>query len=238
MYSGGANVANSSVVAGDLINDGRSSAQSSSLQVNLDNDGCQPAASLSSSPGGRVDPGEGGVEDEEGGDDSGDTQSLTDFLSNHLSSGTKKCYSSTFLKFSTFCSNLNVSPSSCPPTTIARFLKKMFDDGASYSSVNLARSAISKNHDGFNGVPAGCHRLVSTAVKAVFRQRPPLPRYVNTFDISIVFNYLKQLPSNQELGLKLLTHKTLFLLIVSSLSRVSSVARLGPSLLVFKVSFT
>jgi hypothetical protein len=51
---------------------------------------------------------------------------------------------------------------------------------------------------------------------------------------------LTQPPSNQEPGLKLLSQKKLPLLIISSLYRVSSSARLGPSLslLVYKVRFT
>ena len=101
--------------------------------------------------------------------------------------------------------------------------------------MNLAQSAISKNHDGFYGNSAGSHKLISTAVKAVFRMRPPLPKYKNTYDITLVLDFLKSLPQNDKLTLKQLSLKALFLLIMSSLSRVSSVARLGPDLLVYKV---
>ena len=77
--------------------------------------------------------------------------------------------------------------------------------------------------------------LVSQAVKAVFRLRPPLPKYVATFDITKVFSYLQSLPSNEKLSLKLLTVKCLFLLTTSIISRVSSIRSLGPTLLVYKV---
>ena len=96
-----------------------------------------------------------------------------------------------------------------------------------YSTVNHHRSSISKFHEGFAGHAIGSHPLVSKAVKAVFRLRPPLPKYRSTFDISKVFLYLLNQPNNDNLSLKQLTYKTLFLLISASISRVSSVSRLG-----------
>jgi hypothetical protein len=74
-------------------------------------------------------------------------------------------------------------------------------------------------------------------VRAVFRLKPPLPKYIATFDISLVFSHIKSLPSNSDLSLKLLSLKALFLLTDSTISRVSSVHRLGPDLLIYEVSF-
>ena len=75
----------------------------------------------------------------------------------------------------------------------------------------------------------GEHPLVSQAVKAVFRLRPPLPQYQSTFDIVLVLAYVQSLPTTS-IPLKLLSFKTLFLTIYSSISRVSSMARMAPSL--------
>ena len=58
-----------------------------------------------------------------------------------------------------------------------------------------------------------------------------------TFDICRVFTHIQSLPSNEELSLKTLSLKTLFLLTAATISRVSSVCRLGPVLRVFEVSF-
>ena len=163
-------------------------------------------------------------------------QELSKFLSNHLAPRTSASYKSNFGKFELFCSSHGADPTSCSPEVIARFVQHLYETGASYSTVNSARSAISKYHHGFNGVPAGQHSLVCQSVRAVFRLRPPIPKYLETFDIVQVFDYLKSLPPNPELSLKALSYKALFLLIASSLSRVSSVAQLGPHLLVYKVS--
>ena len=160
---------------------------------------------------------------------------LQSFLSNHLSGGTKSGYKCSYNKFVSYCHSLNANPITCEPTIIAQYLKQLYDDGCSYSSVNFARSAISKYHNGYNGVSAGSHKLVTIACKAVFRLRPPLPKYKTTFDITVVLDYIKTLPRNPELSLKLLSFKALFLLTVCSLSRVSSVSRLGPEFLVNKV---
>ena len=162
---------------------------------------------------------------------------LDSFLSNHLAPGTKSGYSFAFAKFSTYCLSLKQSPTSCGPDIIARYIKHLFDSGCSYSSVNGARCAISKHHVGYDGMSAGSHKLVSMAVKSVFKQRPPLPKYKTTFDITVVLTYLQSLPNNKDLSLKLLSYKALFLLTISSISRMSSAARLGSNLLVCKVRY-
>ena len=165
-------------------------------------------------------------------------EELDSFLSNHLAPGTKSNYNFAFGKFSTYCLSLNQSPTSCGPDIIAKYIKYLFDSGCSYSSVNGARCAISKYHHGYNGVSAGSHKLVSMAVKSVFKQRPPpLPKYKTTYDITVVFSYLKSLPNNCDLSLKQLSYKALFLLTLSSIFRMSSAARLGSNLLVCKVRY-
>ena len=95
--------------------------------------------------------------------------------------------------------------------------------------MNFHRSSISKFHVGIHGVPLGDHPLVSQAVKAVFRLRPPLPQYKSTFDIVPVLNYIRSLPT-ATVSLHLLSFKALFLTIYSSIYRVSSMARLAPNL--------
>ena len=133
-------------------------------------------------------------------------------------------------KFTSFCLPFNVDPLTCPPAVIVKYLRSLYTEGAEYTTINLHRSAISKNHVGFEGQPAGTHPLVRQAVKAVFRLRPPLPKYKTTFDISILLNFLSALPPNNMLDLKMLSYKTLLLTIYATLSRVSSISRLGPDI--------
>ena len=152
-----------------------------------------------------------------------------DFLSNHLASETASGYGYVFRKFRIFCEQLLADPLTCPPSVIVKYLRYMSVSGAEYSTVNFHRSAISKFHASVDGSPVGEHPLVSQAVRAVFRLKPPLPKYQATFDIVPVLNYVRSLPTDR-ISLKQLSFKALFLTVYSSISRVSSMARLGPSL--------
>ena len=97
-----------------------------------------------------------------------------------------------------------------------------------YRTVNFNRSAISKLHMGFGNNPIGQHPLIKQVVRAVFRLRPPLPRYKVTFDIKPALTYMKQiLGNNNILNVKLLTYKCLFLIAFHSFSRVSTMSKLG-----------
>ena len=76
------------------------------------------------------------------------------------------------------------------------------------------------------GKSVGEHPLVAQAVRAVFRLRPPLPKYKATFDINPVLHYVANLKPLNSLDLKTLSHKALFLVSYTSLSRLNSVSSL------------
>ena len=65
-------------------------------------------------------------------------------------------------------------------------------------------------------------RLFSQALKSVFRQRPPLPRYQTTFDIGPVLAHLSSWGESASLPLKYLVQRTVFLVAFSTLSRYNS----------------
>ena len=159
-----------------------------------------------------------------------------DFLAHHLSDGTTSGYGYAFRLFSTFCATLNADPLTCTPSIVIKYLRVKYEEGASYSTINLHKCAISKVHAGFNGLPIGQHPLVCQAIKAAFRLRPPIPKYRQTFDIVPVLDYVASLTPIDSLSLKLLTYKTIFLLSFASISRVSSLARLGAAVEEGKVS--
>ena len=78
------------------------------------------------------------------------------FLSKHLAKGTLAGYSYAFKHFSSFCSSLGADPVTCPPPVIVKYSRKMYEDGAEYSTINHHRSAISKFHQGFDGSHLEC----------------------------------------------------------------------------------
>ena len=124
-----------------------------------------------------------------------------------------------------------MDPFTCPASVPVKYLQKLYDDGSKYRTVNYVRSAISKLHFGIENKPVGQHPLVRQAVRAVFRLRPPLPKYKVTFDIKPALDYVKQiLGQNNTLTLKLLTFKCLFLIALHSISRVNSLSKLGANI--------
>ena len=87
--------------------------------------------------------------------------------------------------------------------------------------VLTAISAITKYHivDKNTGNSIGQHPLVSTANRAFWQLRPPIPRYHGTYDINIKLRFIDDLGENETLTLKQLSKKTAFLVAFSTLSR-------------------
>ena len=153
------------------------------------------------------------------------------FLSHHLADNTSSGYGYTWRKFAIFCGEMSVDPFTCSPAVIVKYLRAMFEKGSQYRTINFIRSSISKLHQGFGLLPAGEHPLIKQACKAAFRLRPPLPKYKTTFKMKSVLEYVATILGNNDLlTLKWLTMKTIFLIAFSSLSRVSTISRLGSSI--------
>ena len=64
--------------------------------------------------------------------------------------------------------------------------------------------------------------IVKRFLKGVFELRPPIPRYHFIWDVQIVLDYLKYLPPNLELSLRLLTYKLVMLLALTTQQRAQT----------------
>ena len=96
-----------------------------------------------------------------------------------------KSYNSAWQQFCNFCVGLNVQPITSSVAVIVKYICHRFEDGVSYSTMNITKSAISKFHCHLPGnIPVGQDQLVQKAMKSFFKQRPPLPKYRNTFDVT------------------------------------------------------
>ena len=76
-----------------------------------------------------------------------------------------------------------------------KFIRHLFETNVSWSMVLTAILAISKYHvvDKNTGAPIGQHPLVTTAKKAFWQQRPPIPRYNKVYDVTIVLRFIESL---------------------------------------------
>ena len=120
-----------------------------------------------------------------------------------------------------FCLRKQCDPF-CPPVNI--LLEFLFDAfktggqhecGLGYSSINTIRSAVSAVAT-IDGMPAGQHPLVRRFLKAVYQQRPALPRYSTTWDPDVVLRFIKSMGPNKRLTVLELSAKLTMLMLLLS----------------------
>ena len=110
---------------------------------------------------------------------------------------------------------------------ILQFLADMFQEGRSYRTLNVYRSALSSTLPGFDGISVGQHPLVVRLLKGVLQERPPRPRYVTTWSVSTVTAWIKGLGENQALSLMDLSMKLAVLMALTAARRSSDLHRLN-----------
>ena len=140
--------------------------------------------------------------------------------------GTKRQYQTCLKKWEEFCGKQQIDPVRPTLTMILDFLTELYEQGQQYSSLNTARSALSSVIALSGEVPAGRHPLVCRFLKGVFQERPALSRYVDTWDVSLVLNYIKDQYPLEKLGLKELTLKLVVLISLLSGQRTQTLQQL------------
>ena len=106
------------------------------------------------------------------------------------------------------------------------FLAYLYEQGYQYRSINSYRSAISSVHEKVDGYEVGQHPIVSRILKGIFHERPPQPRYSETWDMSKVMTYIEARGENESLSLADLTHKAAILLALTRPSRSADLSQL------------
>ena len=137
-----------------------------------------------------------------------------------------KSYDSLFTKWASWCSERGSDPISGDVSEVVNFLAHLFQEGYQYRSLNAYRSAISSVHDKVDGVSVGQHPLVARILKGAFNERPPQPRYSQTWDVNKITTYLNSLGDNANLDLPDLTMKLTILLALTRPTRSSDLTSL------------
>lgn len=120
-----------------------------------------------------------------------------------------------------FCIEEQIDPFHPSPNETIEFLHRLFmsgkadDTGLAYSSLGTARSALSAIAT-IDNVPAGQHPLVCKFMKAVFNQRPALPRNTITWDIALVLDHIKSMLPSEQLHIHQLSQKLVVLMLILS----------------------
>ena len=116
-------------------------------------------------------------------------------------SSTEKHYQSAWTSFDSWCFEKSEDLISCPVNIVLEFLTDLFNKGLQYRTINTYCSAISKTHLPVDDSLIGSHPLVSRFIAGVFQSRPPCPRYLATWDVSVVLFYLRTLSLKGDLSL-------------------------------------
>ena len=95
-----------------------------------------------------------------------------------------------------------------------------------YSALNTARCALSTVVYLNQQITFGQHPLVKRLLKGIFQERPSFPKYTKTWDVNIVFNYIKSMQNNESLSLRDLTFKVAILLKLLTLQRSQTLQKL------------
>ena len=90
------------------------------------------------------------------------------------------------------------------------------DTGIGYSALNTALCALSTVISIKENSTFGQHPLVCRFIKGIFESRPSLPRYQETWDVTVVLDYLTKLGPPGNLRLKDLTLKVVMLMALLS----------------------
>ena len=107
------------------------------------------------------------------------------------------------------------------------FLAHLYKEGYQYRSLNAYRSAIASMHTPIDGISIGQHPLVSRLLKGAFQSRPPLSRYQDTWDVSVVLHHIGEYQLGQSLPLKQLSLRTVMLLALTCPSHSADISKLS-----------
>jgi hypothetical protein len=162
---------------------------------------------------------------------SGDERKQLDFrvrrlLENSRRASTRAVYKGPCSKWVCWCESRAANPLQAPVDLIVNFLSEKRTEGLGYNSLNVYRSAIAAQHQGFGDCTAGQHPLVKRLLAGVYNECPPAPKYTSTWDVQQVLDHLEQLGPNKLLDNTQLTHKLAMLLAFTSAGRASDLQAL------------
>ena len=127
----------------------------------------------------------------------------------------EKQFESAWKQFCRRCHKKSVNLFSCPLDSILLYLSDLYEKGLQYRTINSHRIAISMTHLPIDNVCVGAHPLVSRLMKGICNLCPAVPKYLKTWDVSVVMKYLISLSPALLLSLKKLTLKLVMIMAIN-----------------------
>ncbi|XP_071136933.1 uncharacterized protein [Mytilus edulis] len=154
----------------------------------------------------------------------GFSKETTHILMSSWKSSTKKQYQVYIRKWFKYCNKKQINCFQISVGTVLEFFTTLFKEGnLGYSSLNLARGALSSLGLTIDSIPVGRHAMVIRYMKGIFNLRQPRPRYESTWDVSKVLQFLRSLSPVKYLKLKDLTLKLTMLIALTNAARAQSI---------------
>lgn len=141
-----------------------------------------------------------------------------DIMIKSLSNSTLQQYNTAYKLWFIFCKDNNLDFFKVTVQEVLKFLTIHFNNGAKYGTLSSYRSALSL----ILGKETCVNDYVRRFLMGVFRFRPNLPKYQNTWDPSVVLSYLSDKTPNESLTLHMITKKVATLLALSTGQRVQT----------------
>ncbi|XP_018325811.1 uncharacterized protein LOC108737453 [Agrilus planipennis] len=136
-----------------------------------------------------------------------------------ITSSTIKQYNTGLKLWYRYCQSRNESCFTASTPNVLEFLQEQYNRGVSYGTLNCYRSAVAQ----LLGPSLAEDVRVKRFFKGVFHLKPSLPKYDNTWDPSLVLNYLRS-QINENISLEQLSYKLAMLLALVSAQRVQTLS--------------
>lgn len=145
-----------------------------------------------------------------------------DIICASLADNSLKQYEVGFRRWKKFCDHNQVDFYEASIPNVIYFLTEVFNSGAQYGTLNSIRSGLSL----ILGSKVGSDDRVQRLFKGFYRMRPPTPKYGDTWDPSIVLDYLSLKQPNDSLDLVCLTKKTVTLIALVTAHRMQTISKI------------
>ena len=102
-------------------------------------------------------------------------------------SSTHKTYESSWNRWCRWCSRRQIDPICASLNDILLSLTEAFNEGQAYRSLHVLRSDLSSTHDHpkIDGYSVGQHPYITRLLRGALNQRPPKPRYMVKYMVSL-----------------------------------------------------
>ena len=127
---------------------------------------------------------------------------ITDVILESLIPTTRSRYESVLRRCHGLVISRNENPYSPDVTAVLAFLHGMYRNSCLYSGLCAARSALSSSITAKGYLKLSDHPLISRYLKGIYNRHPPLPKYVDIWDLTLLLKYYEQKENNDCLKLK------------------------------------